>query len=105
MTFQDDCMHLREGGQNQERVRLEKAIYIFALWFFSTIGSLAWAVRQHKRFSALENQESAMMDYAVWVQDLPREGGVDFEKEILSYVSATFPDVQVEGVSVCWEYG
>merc|ERR1719428_1600414 len=78
---QQMCQAVSWGVGTRELLRLGKSAFIGLAYICTTIGAIAWSVRQHRRFMELDEQNATMMDYAAFCSGFPREKGDGLEEE------------------------
>jgi len=105
-NLQDDletCRAVHWGQAMRERLRLGKLAFTAGLYVVSTLGVVAFAAAQRRRFIKADAQASTMMDYALWLSGLPQEGGALVEAELQAFIEEATGRRPV-GVSVCWDF-
>lgn len=108
------CQAIRWGQAAQQNFAFGKFWFIFLLWVFSTLGCIAFAVYQHRRFLQLDASSATMMDYATIIHGFPVEAGQPgLEEEYTAFLTQALSEahsgvsggVRPVGVSVAWDYG
>jgi len=99
------CAAIKWGRQRQMELIWTKVSWMAFAYAFSFAGAICYGVQQTKMFARVSAEEEVMTRYVAILEGLPKMKGSEKVEEILKDAVAQACEVEVVGVSVCWDFG
>ncbi|CAE8652896.1 unnamed protein product [Polarella glacialis] len=99
------CAAIKWGRQRQMELIWTKVSWMAFAYAFSFAGAICYGVQQTKMFARVSAEEEVMTRYVAILEGLPKMKGSENVEEILKDAVAQACEVEVVGVSVCWDFG
>jgi len=105
-TPRHNCILVAWGYETQQRLMWTKVLFLAIVYVCSFVAFLLFSVSQLRTHQRLDAQHKTMKNFAVELTGLPELPGfkADIEKDLKQAVQNAFPQLNVVGVAVAWNY-
>lgn len=95
----------KRDAKEAERADRVLLYFVIVVYVASTIGCLLLMARHRYLTQKDDSENDTMMDYAVQAEGLPvASGEANLEDEYTLFFKEAFPDLNIVGVSICWDH-